>query len=93
MRLFRYRGFDPGYKVRPRDHRGWRIPKLGTQARVIYDWMVEGVREKEIAQRLDRTPKYISKVCHRIRNPEIDNARELKMHHQRKIRQWWKNND
>ncbi len=64
-----------GTKRRPRDERGWMIPKDGTLSHKIYDLLVEGKGTTEIASTLGIKVINTRVLAHRIRNPETVNAR------------------
>ena len=74
-----------GYQIRPRDARGWRIPRPGSVARKIYDGMIQGHSYRQIAADTRRDKDhYVAYVMNRIRNPDRDNARRSR----RRVNKW-----
>lgn len=68
------KGTTRGLIVRPRDVRGWRIPKPGSKSRDIYNRLAAGERAGDIARSYpERMRSTISVLIWRIRNPEDAN--------------------
>lgn len=69
-------------KVRPRDERGWMIPREGTISRRIYDLLVAGKTRADIARDLkDEFPqKDIYLRVYNIQNPDTANERRRVQH-------------
>jgi DNA-binding CsgD family transcriptional regulator len=62
-------------KRRPRDDRGWRVPKHGTLSRQIYDLLARGKSTSEIASELGIKVTSTRVLAYKIRNSEMVNAR------------------
>ena len=69
-------------KRRPRDDRGWVIPKDGTLSRKIYDLLVQGMGTAEIAFRLEIKVTNTRVLAWRIRNAETASTRRYNAHHE-----------
>ena len=71
-----------GAKQRPRDERGWMIPKDGTLSHKIYALLVQGKGTTEIASALGIKVNNTRVLAHRIRNPETVNAQRYNAYHE-----------
>jgi hypothetical protein len=69
-------------KRRPRDHRGWIIPKDGSLSRKIYDLLAQGKGTAEIASRLGIKVTSTRVLAYRIRNSEAVNDKRYNAHHE-----------
>jgi hypothetical protein len=59
---------------RPRDSRGWRIPREGTHSRRIYDLLITGKGRKEIYEEIKTNYTTIGVLIWRIKHPAAHNA-------------------
>lgn len=66
------------------DERGWRIPRDGTQARAIYEGLLQKRKPNEMAQELGVSHIQVNVTIWRIKNPIEDNYRRKLG----KYRQW-----
>ena len=71
-----------GAKQRPRDDRGWMIPKDGTLSHKIYALLVQGKGTTEIASALGIKVNNTRVLAHGIRNPETVNAQRYSAYHE-----------
>ena len=73
-------------RSRPRDERGWRIPREGSLSRRIYDAIViDGVTSSgRIAIALGVQPTMVRVLRHRLQRPE--HANEKQKYHSRNCR-------
>lgn len=62
-------------RLRPLDANGWRIPRPETVAWDIYILWHLGLRSRDIANAIDRSPTYVAVVINRLANAEVHNAR------------------
>jgi hypothetical protein len=54
-------------RYRPRDERGWIIPKPGTRTRQIYDLLIEGKTSSEIRAIIGGSVNSVGVLVHKIR--------------------------
>ncbi len=57
-----------------RDERGWRIPREGTIARDVYDYVSNGLTVELIAQRISRSRNYVAVVIWKFQHPAKSNS-------------------
>jgi hypothetical protein len=64
--------------MRPRDERGWRVPREGTTSRRIYDLLVQGKKGVAIAEITGCDVDKVHVLTFKIRHPETTNATRKK---------------
>jgi hypothetical protein len=64
---------SPHCGYRPRDERGWRVPREGTKARAVYDLMICGFKRSAIIEATGYNGAVVSTMMHCIRWPDQTN--------------------
>jgi hypothetical protein len=65
----------PHGPINARDYRGWKIPRDGTKAYVVYMAMVAGDPLNDAAQVIDRPIEQVRVIADDIRHPDRKPAR------------------